>query len=291
MNDVYLDDCVAQLDHLAADAAAFGREHGLLLLKPDAVVARRLLTAIDWLSRHGFRIVAAERIGLDRHAIRAVWREPWRSATWQRRRLADLLATAADSLLLLVRAEVAGPVPVSVRLTHLKGANDPRRLEPGQLRQALGPHGFLLNMAHTADEPTDMLRELAIYFDTENLNRVLSCALTGTDRSVRARQLAGELYARFPPQCLDLAERAATLLREVDRLLAGDAMTPAARASLRDAAGPPNGDLRTALSGLLLWAWRQGIELDPWNVIVVGAAVLPMGARAVDPSRGVACTG
>jgi nucleoside diphosphate kinase len=291
MSDVYLDDCVAQLDRLAVDPAAFVHEHGLLLLKPDAVVARRLLPAIDWLSQHGFRIVAAERISLDRHAIRAVWQEPWRSATWQRRRLADLLATATDSLVLVVRAEVAGPVPACVRLTAMKGAGDPRRREPGQLRYALGSPGFLLNMAHTADEPADVLRELAIYLDTDHLFRTLSGALAGADRSARAKQLARELCARFPSQSLDLAERAAALLREVDGLLADSTVSAGARAALRSAVGPPDGDLRAALGGILRWAWQWGIRLDPWNVIVVGAAVLPMSRRTTDTRRGVACTG
>ncbi|MFC0431999.1 nucleoside-diphosphate kinase [Kutzneria buriramensis] len=291
MTDVYLDDCVAQLDRLGVDPAAFAHEHGLLLLKPDAVVARRLLPAVDWLSRHGFRIVAAERISLGRHAIRAVWQEPWRSATWQRRRIADLLATATDSLVLLVRREVTGRAPVCVRLTAMKGAGDPLRREQGQLRHALGAHGFLLNMAHTADEPVDVLRELAIYFDTDHLFRTLRGTLAGADRSARARQLARELCARFPPQCLDLAERAASLLREVDRLLVDDAISTAARAGLRAAVGPPDADLRAALAGILLWAWQWGVRLDPWNVIVVGAAVLPLTSETTDTRRGVACTG
>ncbi|QUQ64109.1 nucleoside-diphosphate kinase [Kutzneria sp. CA-103260] len=290
MTDVYLDDCAAQLDRLATDPATFGRDHGLLLLKPDAVVARRLLPAVDWLSHHGFRIVAAERVSLDRHAIRAVWREPWRAATWQRRRLADLLATAADSLVLLVRAENAGPTPVCVRLTEMKGDGDPRRQRPGQLRHALGSPGFLLNMAHTADEPADVLRELAIYFGDDDLQRVLRGALTGVDQSMRAKQIAAELHACFPSQCLDLAERAATLLGEVDNLLAGDVVTAVARECLRDAVGPRNADLRAALAGLLLWAWQQGVDLDPWNVIVVGAAVLPMSNQQTETRLGAACT-
>jgi len=289
MSDVYLDDCVAQLDRLATDPTTFSRAHGLLLLKPDAVVARRLLPAIDWLSHHGFRIVAAERISLDRHAIRAVWQAPWQAATWQRRRLADLLATATDSLVLLVRTE-AGPAPVCVRLTGMKGASDPHLREPGQLRHALGSHSFLLNMAHTADEPADVLRELAVYFDTEDLHRVLRDTLTDTDRATRAKQLASELYARFPPQCLGLAEHTAALLQELNGLLVGGAVSSAARACLRDTVGPQNGNLRAVLAELVHWAWQQGIRLDPWNVIVVGAAVLPMSIPAVDPRRGVPCT-
>lgn len=284
MNDVYLDDCVAQLNRLAVDPAAFGRDHGLLLLKPDAVVARRLLPAVDWLSHNGFRIVAAERVSLGRHAIRAVWQEPWRQATWQRRRLADQLATAADSLVLLVRGPRSAAAPACVRLTELKGPADPNLRRPGQLRHALGSPGSLLNMAHTADEPDDVLRELAIYCDTGDLRRLLRDALAGHDRSERARQLAGDLYARFPPRCLDLAERAAALVQEVDCVLAAG-MDARVRACLRDFVGPPDWDLGAALAGLVLWGWEQEVRLDPWSVIVVGAAVLPMTT-----TQGVVCT-
>jgi hypothetical protein len=92
-------------------------------------------------------------------------------------------------------------------------------------------------------------------------------------------------------QCLDLAERAAALLREVDGLLADSTVPAGARAALRTAVGPPDGDLRVALAGILRWAWQWGIRLDPWNVIVVGAAVLPMSRQTTDTRRGVACTG
>jgi nucleoside diphosphate kinase len=291
MTDVYVDDCVEQFTWLDTDPSAFSRTHALVLLKPDAVVARRLLPAIEWLSHNGFLVVGAERVSLDRHVIRAVWQLPWRTATWQRRRLADLLATATDSLVLLVRNDASGAIPATVKLTRMKGSSDPGRREPGQLRHVLGAPSFLLNMAHTADEPSDVLRELAIHFDAENLRRVLRDALTGADRTDRAEQLAIELYAEFPQRCLDLTERTSDLLSEVDGLLARGTLEPGASAALRDVAGPVNGDLRSAVASLLLWAWRHGVELDLWNVVVVGSAVLPMSWETVELRRGVAWTG
>lgn len=291
MTDPYVDDCVALCTRLDADPSVFSRIHAVLLLKPDAVVARRLVPAIEWLSHNGFRIVGAERVRLDRHVIRAVWQAPWRAATWQRRRLADLLATATDSLVLLVRDHSSRTVPASVKLTALKGAGDPDRRKPGQLRHVLGATSFLLNMVHTADEPSDVLRELAIYFDTADLNRVLRDALTGTDRSARAGQLAAELYEQYPHRCLDITERTAALLREVDGLLARGTLPAIALAELREVVGPVDGDLRSAVGAVLLWAWRHGVELDRWNVVAVGSTVLPMTVGTIDTRRGVAWTG
>src|SRR5262249_6648491 len=101
------------------------RHHALLLLKTDAVVGRRLNAALDWLAEQGV-VVAAERVRLDRHIIRAMWQYQWNVASRDRRDLADLIGHGSDSLVLIVRMP-AHVRPATVRLSEAKGSADPAR--------------------------------------------------------------------------------------------------------------------------------------------------------------------
>lgn len=79
--DTYVQESVDQLDRLGVDAAKFAREHSLLLLKPDAIVARSVAPTLNWLVDNGFRVVSAFRVPVDRHLARALWYFAWNIAS------------------------------------------------------------------------------------------------------------------------------------------------------------------------------------------------------------------
>ncbi|MFI6773360.1 nucleoside-diphosphate kinase [Nocardia sp. NPDC050412] len=260
--DTYVQESVDQLDRLGLDVAEFAREHSLLLLKPDAIVARSVEPTLNWLADNGFRIVSAFRVPVDRHLARALWYFAWNIASPERRRLADLLVAISDVLVLVVHAP-DGELPVPVRLTEAKGATDPRKRRPGELRYLLGRHNYLLNLVHSPDDPADVLRELAIYLDEWSRATVIAQACTGADRTADAVAVAEELYARTPARSFDRADA-------LDRVL-------------RDSAGsgraaPPGFDPASDAdcAQLLYQSWADGRELDPWSAIVLGSYVLPM---------------
>lgn len=254
--DTYFQESHEQLAALTEDVTGFAHRHAALLLKPDAVVARRLEAAVDWLNGRGYRIVAAAVTRLTRTMIRSLWYFQWNLATPHRRRLAALFLEDADALVLLVRPEHDPEVPASVELTRLKGPTDPGARRPGQLRHLLGRHSYLLNLVHTPDEPADVLRELAVHFDDTARDRLLRCALAGEDRTAEALELTGRLYAAAKPRNLDFEPA-------VDRL--------------RDAVARHRGTDPTAGPRLLLeTAWEYGIDVDPWDAVIVGSKVLPM---------------
>ncbi|MFC4374215.1 nucleoside-diphosphate kinase [Nocardia halotolerans] len=252
--DTYLLETVEQLERMGTDAATFAKEHSLLLLKPDAIVARAIEPTLQWLDENGFRVVAARRLAVDRHLARALWYFAWNIASPQRRRLADLLVGISDVLLLVVHSPATEP-PVSVRLTAAKGATDPRKRQPGELRYLLGRHSYLLNLVHSPDDPADVLRELAIYFDERTRSQVLTQALTGTDQTATATALAHELYAAAPARGFDRAEALTRVCGELET---------------------PEPDSDADCAELLEAAWTAGRDLDAWSVIVLGSYVFPM---------------
>lgn len=254
--DTYYQESHGQLAALTDDVTGFAHRHAALLLKPDAVVARRLEAAIRWLTERGFRIVGAAITRLTRTMIRSLWYFQWNLATPYRRRLAALFLEDADALVLLVRPTHPLDVPASVDLTRLKGPTDPQARRPGQLRHLLGRYSYLLNLVHTADEPADVLRELAVHFDDAARERLFRSALADDDRTADALQLADQLYAATEPRELGFAS-AAERLRDAVRRHPG----------IDPAAGP---------RVLLERAWELGIALDPWDTVIVGSTVLPM---------------
>ncbi|MFI6165150.1 nucleoside-diphosphate kinase [Nocardia sp. NPDC051052] len=260
--DTYLQETVDQLDRLGVDAAKFAREHSLLLLKPDAIVARSVEPTLKWLADNDFRVVSALRVAVDRHVARALWYFAWNIASPERRRLADLLVGISDVLVLVVRGADA-ELPVAVRLTEAKGATDPRKRKPGELRYLLGRHSYLLNLVHSPDDPADVLRELAIYLDEDRRARVIAEVGEGVDRSSQALAIANDLYAQAPARSFDRAAAVERILRDL-----------AAAGAPAEPAVDPAAD--AACARLLYAAWADGRELDPWSVIVLGSYVLPM---------------
>lgn len=280
--DTYLQESLGQLRTLTDDASSFARRHAVLLCKPDAVLARRLTPAIDWLEHNGFQIVSARRITLTRHVVRALWYFQWNIASPERRRCADRLVAAADSLVLVVRGPEQDE-PASVLLTERKGPTDPARREPGQLRHLLGRYSYLLNLVHTPDEPADVLRELGVYFAETERADVFVEALSGRDRGTEARELAELICAHAEPRSLRFHDAAAVLAQEVDALLAGGTLGATARGELAEAHTLLATDRGAGCAALLSVAWRHRLPLDDWSVVVAGSYVLPMKQPSAVP--------
>lgn len=275
--DTYFQEGWDHLRQLCDDPAGFAHRHGLLLLKPDAVVTRSLLPALDWLVENGFRVVAARPVLMTPTRARSLWYFQWNAATAYRRRLADLCLTAAESMLLVVRYEGEPVLPTSVLVTDGKGPTEPADREPGQLRYLLGRFSYLLNLVHTTDEPADVARELAVCLDSGDRARVIAEANVGADRSGAARELALGLYATSTEQDLRFDPAARRLLAVAGRLAEDHGLTAAARSDL---AAALRCDGHDALRAVLQAAWRHELDLPPWDVVVVGALVFPMKNRA-----------
>ncbi|AFA73115.1 hypothetical protein GPOL_c20760 [Gordonia polyisoprenivorans VH2] len=301
LGDTYVLEAIEHLDRMGVEADWFAARCSLLLLKPDAVVARGVAPTLDWLAAHRWRILHAARVESGRHLARALWQTSWARASVERRRLADLLVEMCDSMVLLVTddhsavgaadgavgvsagavEDVEGAVGVSagavggesatVRLTREKGPTDPTAGAPGELRHSLGHRSYLLNLVHTPDTPVEVLREWAIMLDESGREACLQDVIDGgVGVAERVAALAGELYSQTP-------------VREFGRAVAAERVAAQMNAAAARLA-PPGPDLTDdrVCADMLRSAWANGIDLDPWSVIVLGSHVLPMTS---DPTR------
>ncbi|KMS72974.1 hypothetical protein ACM01_20950 [Streptomyces viridochromogenes] len=178
-----------------------------ITFKPEAVVGRRIPTALAFMSRHGFRPIAFRRVRLHRYRARELWRFQWNVATLDRLAVADLLMPACDSLWVAFWDETAPlEIPGTVRFRSLKGPAYPSVRKEGQLRYELGGTNRMMTFIHAADEPVDIVRELGVLFDPEErpaLARELVTA-EGADVTEALRKHLSSLHDDVPGEELDI---------------------------------------------------------------------------------------
>ncbi|MFB7763640.1 hypothetical protein [Streptomyces xiamenensis] len=181
----------------------FAHRVALLWVRPDAFAAGGARPVIAAAGDHGLRVLAARPVRVDRAAVRALWAYMCRWATVERLWLLDAVAALGPGLLLLCADDrpVAGPEPAAVRMTAAKGSNDPRRRAGGRsLRDAGGALNRVLTMVHTADEPADVVRELAVFFPWEQRGALIgeAAARLADGRPGRWEEQARAVEAELP---------------------------------------------------------------------------------------------
>jgi hypothetical protein len=235
----------------------------MLVVKPDAVVGRRLGLILDYMVDNGFVPVATARFGYTRHSMREVWRYDWHIYTVDRLQLCSFWYTTNDVLLFLARdVRPEAGLPATVRLSELKGVGDPAKRGPHHLRTALRPPNRILNFVHVGDEPADIVRELAIFLDRPQRLAFLADlrAHLAEDRTAQAREEIAGIEADCPRHDLDIE---ATLTRLTP--IVGDAVA----ARLRELV---HGDEKIQWDELA--ALVPFDKVDRWDVIVTASFVV-----------------
>lgn len=264
--DTYFRDGWEDLQRVAgAGAVEVLHPHASLLLKPDAVAARRLEPSLGWLEAQGAVPVAVERSRLTPHVIRALWQYQWNLATRDRRDVADLLMPSTESLFLVLRLP-DDPLPATLRLSDMKGPAKPAGRRPGELRHLLGGETYLLNYVHTTDEPADLVREVGILVPAERRAALYGSVLDGTEQWDAARAAIAALQDQVAEQDLTFdglvarvgarADPASEAGRSVLELLSGARESGADWREIRDRAE------------------AAGVALDRWDLIVLGTHLM-----------------
>jgi nucleoside diphosphate kinase len=261
--------------------------HGLVLLKPDATVRRKLCDAIDWLIGQGWTIRASAPIRFNRWMIRGMWGYQWKSADRGRRDIADLYLPVADSLLLALESpeDLASSEWACCVLTRLKGPFNVTACRPGTLRHDLGSLNRQLNLVHTADEPADLVRELGVCLDSDARRDIFAALLDGSDGSVQAIETATRLQDGSERVDLTLEGCLKEIEAALDHVPSQGQHATELRTLLPEIAAARSRDWRRVLD----LADRTGLGLTTWQVVVLGTWLLPPTngeSPAPDPMAG-----
>lgn len=249
-------------------------------IKPDAIAGRRAVTLADELVRSELTVLGAWRFRFTPALIRELWRYQYNVASWARVEVVDLLLPSSDGLLLLLRDRRWSPaaLPAACRLAARKGPADPSRRKPSDLRALLDAPTPQFNFFHTADEPADVVRELAAIEVASGKPLLDAVAEERTSGEVAVENLIEELYEETPAHDLDCESSWRRLA------VCGDGgFASLARRALRGEGG--------GWSALLALFREKGVPGELlWDVLSVATAEmphsLPAGSRPVIPTFG-----
>lgn len=213
--------------YLAADPAGEALKHlTFLLVKPEAIVGRRVAPILEFLRSQGHRIIGTWPVRMGRHEARGLWRYSLNTLPIAHIRALEMLVTGGELFLVgLDHQLTSGEASAAELLSRAKGSS----AHPdagGTLRERLGCPALMLNFVHAPDEPADVLRELAVLCDAPQQEQIIAALLAASRWpparfEAAAREAAAIMtsrYAQSPAHDLNVA---ATLRRMRDRLRDG----------------------------------------------------------------------
>jgi Nucleoside diphosphate kinase len=174
-------------------------DHTGILLRPEAIVARRSRLILPMLRAHGLMPVCVRRLHLTPEQSRLMWRYQANVMTQGHYLLLQRLLSAGPSIYIVLKDHSKRKsTPAAGHVTYLKGPTLRAKRRPLHLRSLAGPPiANILSYIHASDDPADFLRELAILFPGSALRQILSEAAAGQDRTCDLLGALGEaeLYA------------------------------------------------------------------------------------------------
>nr|WP_315463268.1 nucleoside-diphosphate kinase [uncultured Rhodoferax sp.] len=255
-------------------ALAVLQTHSFILVRPDAIVSRKIEPILEWLRLNDYSVVGAAALQTDRHQVRSLWQFQWNAALPERKAACDILMGAGPSLMLLIRTASGEDEVATHRFAKQKGPADPKVSQQGGLRASLGHKSIMLSLIHSPDEPADLIREIGILLPEKTrksfLRRMLSNATLGAGELSR---LVGELYACAPKHELEFAQSLLRVEAAAKRHM--DAQSQASREAVKLIE-----DMQRHV-----WAdWRDlfdlldesGTPYDEWDCITVAGHVIAM---------------
>jgi nucleoside diphosphate kinase len=241
---------------------------GMVLIKPDGVLAGVLPLTLDYLDRYGFSVTACFPVSLGRIYWRELWRYQINGATLDRLAVNDKIMTAGSSLMLAIRSDTDADLPATSRLSRLKGASIALGGDPGSLRELLGQTSSMLSLIHTSDEPADLIRELGILLDSARRRAFLASLVI--DRTLSVTSLLADVDAA-PSADIRRFDVEESLSRIWHALLSHPKANSAALRQIAASVKSMQEGEATSWRHLADAIEQAELGVDMWDVIVIGA--------------------
>ena len=251
-----------------------------VLIKPEAIVGRRLDAILDFLLAKGFGIAGAWPTRVSRHAVRALWGYQINSVPMAWVHALEMGVTSGELFVVGLTHPLEGGVASSA--AELLRLNKGTSARPGgdSLRDRLKGPARMLSFVHAPDESADVVRELAIVCggpDSADASaaglREVVAALAGAASQLghrsdaierSARTVMTSRYGEAAPHDLDVAATFARMRGYLrDPSCAG--LPPATRAAVEAGWSEPERVLEVVVS------LEQAHALPLWDRIVTVA--------------------
>ncbi|WP_433272800.1 hypothetical protein ACQPZF_17375 [Actinosynnema sp. CS-041913] len=244
----------------------------VMVIHAETVAARKAETCLSYLARNGFRLLHALTFEVSQNMCDTVWRFQANVISADSLAVRDGIYTHGTSIMLLLKDTSPDPgMPASSRLTMLKGSPDPVQRDGGTLRSELGAINNIFGFVHCADEPLDVLRELAVMLPPPVLSDVhlrLARRFDDDGAEFDCRPVIETAYAENPEHDIDSDRARRRLLADVAEADGGDARAGALRAMLAESDRPGRD-----LDWFAFAAALRELGIDPfgWDSLVVAS--------------------
>ena len=241
----------------------------MLVVKPDGIVTGKVSAILDFLMQNEFSVTAVATPILGGLQWRELWRYQLTAATLDRLAINSLLLEDCV-LVLFLRDNAPEGFPAAVRLNTLKGPSDMVGQTPNSLRRHLAQPNRVLSFIHVADEPADILREIAILLERIERRRVFAAfvepALSSVDQQTLQEMMStSERTART----LDKAAAIARIKNAVEEV--SDSV---AKLDLLEALSCIARQERISFRHFQRCLADSGAIIDQWDLITVGASAI-----------------
>jgi hypothetical protein len=241
-----------------------------LMIKPEAIVGRRIEPVLDFLSSRGFLITGTWPVSMSRHVARALWRYQINVVPVAHLRALELGVTSGELFVvgLIHPGPMEGAGSAAELLRWAKGSSSAPAGD--SLRDVLHGHARMLSFVHAPDEPADVIRELPILCEPGQLDQVMTRLVTAAawpDARCEAEARAARLtmtarYRQVPEHDLDTS---ATFRRMRGCLRGSGGLPEVARAAIETGRTTPEQALEV-VAALEAATW-----LPLWDRIVTAA--------------------
>jgi hypothetical protein len=266
-------EALEDLISLGIDPGPFLRTHTSVVLRPDAVVRRKLEVAIDLIRREGFRPLAVAPVRFSHQVVRSHWTadRPDETGGKEWRRAVDIFIEHTDSMFILLVDERGGELSATRRLTDFKGPFAASQRTSRHLRTALDDGGIPpFNCVHSPNDESLFLRELGLFLNSWHRLRLLGAGVLADGATIEEdlAALTRRLYAERPPHDFSVnnsLDRIADVVRAAVHRRALSSLDGEKLLSLC-AASKAGG---AAVDELYLRLATSRLEFDPWDLAMV----------------------
>lgn len=269
--DLFIDDSFfregwADLSSLQCQpVAAFVRPLALALFKPEALAGNKVGPALDWLAERGFFPVAFDVVPFAGPTIHALWRYQIRRNTIDKIRLYTRWIAQVPAMVVAFRRAGLHDAPASVELSALKGPALVARRSGNDLRTFLGSPNSILNFLHSADEPADIVREIAILVPAAR-RRAFIAALGANPEDPSVAQAARTAAKPIIPRLVDPAAAGKAIAERLRRVA-----TPEASAAVAKIEKVLAGGVAFDLYAFEIACLESVNDIDPVDMFVFGS--------------------
>lgn len=148
------------------------KNHVFLLIKPETFITNKIDILIKDLKEHHFELVYVSLKLINHTQISELWKYMWSGASLMRIITNQEYYSRYMSGLLILRNTKYNDTDLCSFMTKIKGSSSTGHYKESTIRYRMNSINTFLNYIHSPDEIADFMREIAVFFQWDDLNKI-----------------------------------------------------------------------------------------------------------------------